>query len=938
MRNSARLGLAISALFVIAAMTPFAGAAVPSRVRSISAQADTPVPNMVSPRVRRATDLGSAPSDKTLDAVTLYLNRTPAQEAALTQLLLDQQNPSSPRFHKWLTPQQFGAQFGISASDLAKVSAWLSSKGLTVTGAVPSANAITVSGTIGQVQTAFGASIHTLSLNGEQHIANITDPVLPASIAGLVSHIGGLNDFKPKARARVRTINPRFTSSISGNHYLAPGDFYTIYDVNPLLSSSINGSGITIGVMGQTDISLPDVAAFRTAAGLPANVPSISFYNGDPGVSTGDVPEAHLDVEWAGAVAPNATILYVASSQGAFESLVQSILNNVAPILSISYGQCEQSVSLSTLNTYNSIFEQANAQGQTIVGPSGDAGATDCDDDPDVVVTTAADGLTVDFPSSSPFVTGVGGTEFNEGAVGYWNTTNGNYQGSATNYIPEMVWNDSSATYGLGASGGGASAFFSKPGWQTGTGVPNDGSRDTPDIALAASGSHDPYLICSSGSCTGGTFRNTDETLNVVGGTSDAAPSFAGILALVEQKIGGRIGNANPTIYALANSSFYNNIFHDVTVGTNNSPCAAGSPNCPTGGSIGFAAAAGYDQATGWGSVDAFNLANHWSTVATVAGAPSALSNTNLTSSAALCGIASGSLALTINVTNASTSTSLAAPTGAVQILVDNVAVGTPVALTNGSATYTLNTSALSSGGHTVAAVYNGDTTYLGSKNSLLTDVVSSTTADFALTPCTSTSTAHTGANGSPITFTITPVHGFTGAVNLSLSTDSSLDGSYLFSPSAVGISSGANGTSTLTLSAYYSEAKTGTGKIKISSVKQLPDHVAAHVVAATPTPSTSKRTPFYAAGSGVALASMLLLTLPRRPRWSALLVLILSAGIFGFGISGCGSGSTLANGGGTGGTTTTTANTPTGTYTLTVTGTSGALVHSTEVTFTVNP
>ncbi len=930
MRHSARLGLALAALLVISTLTPSATAAVPIRVRAISATADTPLPHMVSPRLRRATDRGSAPADRTLSAVTLYLNRTPAQEAALTQLLLDQQNPGSPHFHQWLTPQQFGAQFGIAASDLAKVSAWLSSKGLSITETAPSANAITVSGTVAQVQKAFGTSIHTVSLNGEEHIANVTDPVLPATIAGLVSEIAGLNDFKPKARGRMSTVDPRFTSSYAPyNHFLAPGDFYTIYDVNPLLAAGINGSGVTIGVIGQTDISLPDVAAFRTAAGLQPNVPTVRFYNGDPGVSKDDVPEAHLDVEWAGAVAPNATILYVASSQGAFRALAQSILNNVAPLLSISYGQCEQYASLSTLNSYNSLFEQANAQGQTIVGPAGDAGATDCDYNPDAIVSTAADGLTVDFPGSSPFVTGVGGTEFNESAGSYWSSTNGNFQGSALNYIPEMVWNDSGSTYGLGASGGGASAFFSKPAWQTGTGVPNDGSRDTPDIALASSGSHDPYLICSGGSCTGGTFRNTDQTLNVVGGTSDAAPSFAGILALIEQKIGGRIGNANPTLYALANSSFYNNIFHDVTVGNNNSACAAGSPNCPNGGSVGFSAGPGYDQATGWGSVDAFNLANHWSTVA-VAGAPTALSTTTLTSTAALCGISSGSLALTVNVANAAAATNLAAPSGTVQILVDNVAVGAPVALSNGSATYTLNTAALSSGGHTVSAVYNGDSTHLGSKNSLLTDVVSSTTADFALTPCTATSTVRTGADGTPITFTITPLRGFTGNVNFSLSTDSYLSGSYLFSPSTVSIGSGANGTSTLTLSAYYSQAKSGTAQIKIGSVQHLPDSVVS--------PKPSRRAPFYAAGSGVALASMLLFTLPRRRRgWGALLALILSAGVFG--ISGCGSGSTLANsGGGTGGTTPTTSKTTTGQYTVTITATSGALVHSTQITFNVNP
>ena len=923
LRLSRRLALSAASLLL---STSGLQAAVPNRIGSLSQGSRATLEHTIPTRALRSADLGHAPLDRSLPSVTLHFNQSAAQQTALNQLLLDQQNPSSPRFHHWLTPAQFGAQFGLSSSDLAKVSAWLTGQGLTITAVSPSSNFITVSGTVAQIQSAFGVTIDTLSEDGEKHISNVNDPVLPAALVNVVNGVTGLNDFALKARARTRKVaSPKFTSSISGNNFIAPGDFYTIYDLNPLFNSSINGSGITIGVMGQTDISLSDVAAFRTASGLSANAPTVDLLTADPGTSTNDLPEAQLDVEWSGAVAPNATILYVnsaSSAGGVINSLINSITSNLAPILTISYGDCESGWGLSNLTLLNQYFEQANAQGQTIVGPGGDSGATDCDYNS----TEAADGLAVDFPASSPFVTGAGGSMFNEGSGSYWSASNGTNSGSATGYIPEAVWNETSAADGLGAGGGGVSSFFSKPAWQVGTGVPIDLSRDVPDIALNAAYGHDGYLYCVSGSCVNG-YRYTDQSLSVVGGTSVAAPTFAGILALVQQQVGSRLGNVNPQIYGLANSTYYNTVFHDITTGNNSSPCIQGSPNCPSGGDIGYSAAVGYDLATGWGSVDAYNLATKWR-LASPAGSGSTvgttLTSTTISTTAAVCGISSGSLALSVTVANVA---GTAVPTGSIQFLVDNVAIGSPVSLTSGAATYTLDTSSLTSGGHNVSAVYLGDSTFQGSKGSLLTDVVSTTQPDFSITPCTASASAASGSSAPGLTFTVNPFNGFTGSVAFTATSDATLQGSYSFSVTPVVISGTGGATTILTLNAYQTTNNSSTGLVKVASSKN--------------SNATPGRRSAYAAGSGVALASLLLLTLPKRRRWASLLVLIISVAAIGAG--GCGSGSSTIN---SGPITPTPTPTPTttpavaGTYTVTVVGiastANGNRVHSTQVTFTV--
>jgi subtilase family serine protease len=924
---------------LLATFPSLSHATVPDRIASVNGNSRVTVQGTVSGKVKLAADLGLAPQNTKLESLSLRFSLTAAQQADLTQLLAAQLSPSSPSYHQWLSPEQYGALFGLSSGDLAKVSSWLTGQGFAITGVARSSTFITFSGTVGQVQQAFGTSIHSLSLNGEQHVSNVTDPVLPASIAGVVNAVTGLNDFKMKPRSRVRTVpvdsaQPLYTQTVSGvtSHYITPSDFYTIYDVNPLLTS-FNGAGFTVAVVGQTDPVLADVATFRAAAGLPASVPKTQLYGTDPGTSSLDIDESHLDMEWSGAAAPGATILYVYGVDAFNDSMTGAIDNKVAPIISSSYGQCESEVPASTLNTLNQLFEQANAEGITVVASSGDTGAADCD-----ASGLASEGLAVDFPGSSPFVTSAGGTMFT-GDVNtpgsYWSTNNSATGGSALGYIPEQPWNETTATQGLdagGAGGGGASAFFAKPAWQlvntTGMGnTPNDHSRDVPDFAFNAAANHDGYIICSQGSCTNG-FLSSTNTLDIFGGTSFVAPSFSGLIAVVEQKLNvtpvtAGIGNVGPVLYGLANGPTYSTIFHDITTGNNAVPCSQGTPNCPNGGSIGYNAGPGYDQASGLGSIDANVLANSWAT-AIPAGAGSTLgagiTTTTLTTSATLCAI-SGTIPLSVTVAGSISGTT---PTGTVQFLVDNVSVGSS-SLTSGTATFTLPAQA--SGGHTLSAVYTGDTNYTGSKGTLLAadgtlasvDFVSTTNPDFSLAPCSGAVTVQPGAVGTGVAFTITPVNGFTGTVNMIATNDNLAGATYTFSVSPVTISSATAGTTSFVIT-----ASAVTAQLRA----QLKGAPASH--------PRSGRSPWYAAGSGATLACMLLFTMPRRRRWGALLAVMLS--VAAFTAIGCSNSSTTGGtgGGGSGGTTPTAA----GTYTFTITAvsnaTTGNLVHSASVVLTV--
>jgi subtilase family serine protease len=606
----------------------------------------------VRPLLEAATDQGRMDGGTPL-TISMVFKKTAAQEAALEKLLADQQNPSSPNYHKWLTPQQFADRFGMSAGDIATVTNWLQSQGFKVERIANSRTQVWFSGPVSKIETVFRTEMHNFDLKGEPHFANAAELSVPAALGEVVLGFHNMNDFRPRARAKIRRVTgdqltPHFTSSLSGSHFLIPGDFATIYDVNALYTANFDGTGQTIAVMGQTalfstgtgGISPPaaptDIDAFRAAAGLPArttaNFKQTQVPNsGAAAVATGDIGEASLDVEWSEAVAKGANQNYVfvggSTNFSVFDSLQYTIDNNLAPVISISYGNCEQALGASSIATIKGWAQQANAQGETITAASGDFGAADCDTSSSLPATG---GLGVDIPAALPYVTGIGGTEFTGDAAGtvsgscaaattYWSQSCSlTSPASALMYIPETTWNDTTAANSLSATGGGASVFFSKPSWQAGTGVPTDGARDVPDVALAASPNHDGYLLCSQNSCVNG-FRlsstnSNPNGLNVAGGTSFGAPAFAGIVAILNQKAGASgQGNINPTLYAVAAST--PTAFHDITSGNNIVPCGAGTTNCPTTGTAqyGFSAGTGYDLVTGLGTIDANVLAGAWS-------------------------------------------------------------------------------------------------------------------------------------------------------------------------------------------------------------------------------------------------------------------------------------------------------------------------------------
>jgi subtilase family serine protease len=612
----------------------------------------------VRPFFQPDNDQGPVADSLLLENITLMFKPTEDQQTNLSALVEQQQDPTSPLYHHWLTPEQFADSFGLSRSDLSKVVAWLQSWGFTVTQAARSRLWISFTGTAGQVRSAFQTEIDNFSVWGKTYYGIASEPALPAALADVVLGFHALDNYGLKPRSVFRRVadgaegpqsgpfdrlrtrpersegagsvafpddapQPHFTSEYSGNNYLSPADFATIYDLNALYNNGIDGTGQSIAVMGETDLynNGSDIATFRSLSGLPAINLTQKLIPGasDPGILPNDINEASLDVEWSGAVAKNAAIIFVnGGSNGVFNAFQYAIDQNLAPVITISYGACESSWPPSELQGIFQVAQQANAQGITIMAATGDSGAADCDSStPTNLVTSAVRGLAVDAPASLPDVTAMGGTEFNEGAGVYWlptTTAQGDLINSGLSYIPEMAWNDTSTSNGLLAGGGGASIKFSKPAWQTGTGVPNDNARDVPDLAMNASPVHDGYLVCVSGKCVNGFRDNSSPTplLTAAGGTSAAAPAFAGIVALINQHAGSAQGNINPTLYAMAASSPAG--FHDITTGNNIVPCTPGSTDCPATApfQIGYTAGVGYNLATGLGSIDAYNLVMAW--------------------------------------------------------------------------------------------------------------------------------------------------------------------------------------------------------------------------------------------------------------------------------------------------------------------------------------
>jgi uncharacterized protein (TIGR03437 family) len=532
------------------------------------------------------------------------------------------------------------------------------------------------------------ASIHKFQVDGESHFAAATVPSVPEALADVVDGFIGLDDFR--LQPQIRQVEPKYNGK--GFHALTPEDYATIYNIAPLYQAGFDGTGQSIMIVGESDVQLSDLRAFRTRYNLPANDPKMILYNGvDPGYNGAEI-EGNLDLEWAGAIAPKATVYYVYGSS-AFTALVASVNFNLAPILSVSYGGCEVGYRTSF---YRSIGQQANAQGITILSASGDAGAASCDQQGSEMLATR--GMAVLFPAVLPEVTAVGGTQFVESSGNYWASTNSPNFGSALSYIPEAAWNESGVN-GLLASGGGTSLYYPRPSWQNGSGLPNDNARHVPDVALSAAAINDPYALNYLGSNT------------YVGGTSASTPSMAGILALLNQYVVAKgfqtqpgLGNINPQLYRLAQAT--TTPFHDIASGNNIVPCSQGSPDC-LAGSFGYSAGTGYDMATGLGSVDANSLVTQWNTRASAVSISLVLSATRVTVNDTI------SASAVVNGVLGSSS-----PTGAVQFSVGGVPLGsTLLTARSGQLGADFSFPAYLAGGtgtFALVAQYSGDASFSG--------------------------------------------------------------------------------------------------------------------------------------------------------------------------------------------------------------------------------
>ena len=758
------------------------------------------LPGNVHPLARPEFDQGVVADAQPLKRILLLLQRSPDEETALRQVLDEQQSKSSPNYHAWLTPEQFGQQFGPADADIQTVTQWLTSQGFMDIKVGPGRTVIEFSGNVAQVRNAFHTEIHQYLVKGETHTANASDPQIPAALAPVVAGVVSLHNFPKKSQARFlgqfrRTIGKAgleplfsFPNPFNGRTFygLGPGDFATIYNTRPLIGAGNDGTGQTIAIVGETNIKVQDVQSFRTMFGLPANFDATNvILNGeDPGItSVGEEAEADLDVEWSGAVAPGAAVRLVVSastpaSAGVDLSALYIVEHNLAGTMSESYGACENALGSAENAFYNSLWEQAAAQGITVFLSSGDGGSAGCDDFGTQQVATR--GLAVSGLASTPFNVSVGGTDFDQvnNWAAYWNPTNDPTGTSAKSYIPEIPWNENCAQIGLAGCGasapngsvnivagsGGPSSLYGKPKWQMGvTGVPNDSRRDQPDVSLFASAGFDGtgYVYCQSDRTISGA-RTCDINASngildfgVVGGTSASAPAFAGIMALVNQyqaAHGGanRQGNANYVLYALAKKAGASCtssaaeaagcIFNDVTkgnsflptgapgVGTNSVPCQGGSLNCSvsTAGSNGvlvdpshttteaWTATAGYDMTTGLGTVNVNNLATNWGSVSTIS------TTTSLTLSPTT-GITHGTGEnVTVGIT-VKPSTGTGVPAGDVSLI---------ATFPNGSAQgfdhFTLSSGAVSGattqnlpgGTYTVSAHYAGDGTNAPSDSS----------------------------------------------------------------------------------------------------------------------------------------------------------------------------------------------------------------------------
>lgn len=637
------------------------------------------LPGTLHPLARPEYDRGAVSDSFPADRMLVMMNPPPDRLQALQQFLRDAHTLGSPSYHKWITPEEFGARFGARDEDVQQLQSWLQSHGFSVARLTKSKRFLEFSGTAAQVRDALHAEIHQYELSGNLYYSVSADVSIPEALAPLIRGFAPLNTFpltsyvhtagKGTLSPSTRRVQPDFTTTTSTGstfYALAPEDFATQYDLGPVYQAGTNGTGTTIGILGASNLNLPVVDAFRKLYGLPGDNTQVVIDGEDPGVGLSPNVEGFLDVEVSGAVAPKATVNYYIAGGSHFQSgqvlaAMRAIEDNQADILSASFGECEQLLGPTGNLLWSSLWEQAAAQGQTVFVASGDSGPATC---PLGEISTTGQityfGMGVNGLASTPWNVAVGGTDFyySDYATGgasiatLWNSTNDANLGSLRQTLSEQPWDQDlglnivpfdtqSFSIPSAAGGGGPSscsqfapptvppslpvcfAGYPKPSWQNAPGVPVDGVRDLPDVSLfAAAGPNlTAYAICAEpGDCAPVT--SGEPQVLLVGGTSASTPAMAGIMALVNQKF-GRQGQANFTLYALARQQPA--VFHDITVGTNDVLCVPQAPGCTTpvtnvpatiAESYGlYPAGPGYDLATGLGSFDLNALLAAWNKI-----------------------------------------------------------------------------------------------------------------------------------------------------------------------------------------------------------------------------------------------------------------------------------------------------------------------------------
>lgn len=687
------------------------------------------IPHSVHTLARQSSMVSAGDPTLKMDRMLLLLGPSAEQEKNLERFLESQHDKSSPEYHHWLMPEQFGTLFGPSQQDIQTIKTWLEQQGFTVGATARSGRWMEFSGTAHQVEQAFATQMRRYQIAGRMHVANGVDISIPADLTPVVRGIVSLHDFFKKpminhttalrrnSHGTYEAVVPDFTSG-NGLHALAPADFFKIYDV----PTTINGAGQTIAIVARESASVADVTDFQRLFGLPINSPQNTLVGPAPSGDQTDAIEAALDAEWSGAVAPGAGIEIVvsgstATTDGVDLSAAYIVDNNLASIVNVSFGACEAGLGATEDQFFNALWQQASAQGMSVIVASGDNGAAGCDP---ITTNAPGSGLAVNALASTQFNTAVGGTQFNDIANPslFWSPSNNAALSSVNGYIPEKVWNESCTPgtgpcapgqYNLSAGSGGTSSLYAKPSWQDLglPGMPPDQKRDLPDVSFTAA-THDPYLICFQNSCGG-----PNVSFLGVAGTSASAPAFAGTMALIDSQAGGRQGLANYLLYQIASHEVFAScdsslradpgipagascVFNDVTEGSNAVP-----------GVLGFSATPGFDLASGLGTVDVNHLVTKWKAIALT-------STTTALSSTTLFPVIHGQpIALNIKVSGTATA---AAPGGAAALTTDSGGPFGPagaVSLTPNSANHTGifngTVTSLPGGTYTLTAHYFGD-------------------------------------------------------------------------------------------------------------------------------------------------------------------------------------------------------------------------------------